>query len=280
MAGSGYGNNPNDDVILKGDSDGSLIGNIGDRLKVDSTLTVTGADLVGDFYLEVQKGNITGHSAVDKFGHNPVVASQDYEDIWDAGGIYVFPTVARLVDIASTDDDDDFTGTGAKQVEIFGLDASWAPQSEILNLTGTTITTTSNTYLRLFRMKIKGDQNLIGDLSATSQVDDYLLAQVRGADQDNQTLMAIYTIPAGKTGYLVSFFYTLKTGKATALDLQVREFGGVFQNKRKLVTDEAYLPPIKVSLTIPEKSDVKIRAKASTGSHEVSGGFSIILVDN
>lgn len=250
------------------------------RLAVDAEITGDSGNTVRDFFLEVQKGNIPGHSAVDKFGHNPSVDAQAFEDIWDAGGSYVFPTTARLVDLVSTDNNDSFTGTGAKQVRIFGLDANWLLQEETINLNGTTTVTTANTYIRLFRMKIVGDQDLIGNLTATSQVDSILLAQILGDDQDNQTLMAIYTIPAGKTGYLVSFFYTLKTGKATALDLQVREFGGVFQNKRKLVTDEAYLPPIKVSLTIPEKSDIKIRAKASTGSHEVSGGFSLILVDN
>jgi hypothetical protein len=263
---------------IEGGTDNTTIGNVGDALKVN--IASLGGSAVADFYLEVQKGNVPGHSSVDKFGHNTSIGSSGFEDIWIEGGNYVFPTTARLIDITSTNSNDTFAGSGAKQVIIYGLDASWNEQSETVNLNGTSGVTTANTYIRVHRMEIINTNNLIGDLSAISQTDGLLLAKILGIDGDNQTLQSIYTIPAGKTGYLVSFFYTLKTGKSTALDLQVRNFNSVFQNKRKLVTDEAYLPPIKVSLTIPEKSDVKIRAKASTGSHEVSGGFSLILVDN
>jgi len=67
--------------------------------------------LTDNFYLEVAKGNIPGHSAVNKFGHNGAVAMTG-EDVWAGGGDYgFFPTSAVSIDIKSDDDEDGGAGT-------------------------------------------------------------------------------------------------------------------------------------------------------------------------
>ena len=95
-----------------------------------------------------------------------------------------------------------------------------------------------------------------------------------------QTQIAQYTVPAGKTLYIIDWFFALKTGKSTDMQFYVRPFGGCFNVKKRLVLDEAGIQTWKPYLKVTEKSDIDIRVLASTGSHEVSSGFNSILVDN
>ncbi len=48
--------------------------------------------------LEIAKGNVPGHSTVNKFGRNTDIDTAAKEDIWDGGGLWVAPTQARKHD--------------------------------------------------------------------------------------------------------------------------------------------------------------------------------------
>lgn len=62
-----------------------------------------GTGMSSDFYLELSKGNVEGHSSISKFGVNgDLDAGSGFETIWDGGAVYVPPTVASLHDVAST----------------------------------------------------------------------------------------------------------------------------------------------------------------------------------
>jgi hypothetical protein len=59
-----------------------------------------------DFMFEVAKGNIPGHSQMNKYGHNEAVATGP-EDVWGGGGIYDFYFITnQTVEAVSTDVDD------------------------------------------------------------------------------------------------------------------------------------------------------------------------------
>jgi len=45
------------------------------------------------FELQVARGDITGHTALFKYGYNPLIINVE-ETVWDAGGIYAYPTSA------------------------------------------------------------------------------------------------------------------------------------------------------------------------------------------
>lgn len=47
------------------------------------------------YLYDIAEGNVTGHTPWSKIGYNPVVATSE-EDVWSAGGLYVFPTSATL----------------------------------------------------------------------------------------------------------------------------------------------------------------------------------------
>ena len=56
-----------------------------------------------DFFLEVAKGNVPGHSFITKFGENPTIAAAaGFEDVWDGGGIYLNPVAAVVHNVSSS----------------------------------------------------------------------------------------------------------------------------------------------------------------------------------
>ncbi len=65
-----------------------------------------------DFMLAVARGTHKDYKGVNKFGFNLDVDTGTAEDIWDTGGTYVYPTVARIHDIVSSDGEDDGVATG------------------------------------------------------------------------------------------------------------------------------------------------------------------------
>ena len=245
-----------------------------------------------DFALEVQKGNVAGHTAVNKFGRNGDVDTAE-EDIWVGGGIWVAPTTARTHDIVSTDanDDGDPAGTDAQTVKIYGLDASWALQEESVTLNGTSNVATASTYLRIHRMVVtaagSGGVNA-GTITATAQTDATVTAQIGVGD--NQTFMAIYTIPASKTGYMQRVFGDLNTGSGSSVSAELRVL------IRPNATSEPWQPkqhlaimsegtsnmhhPYSIPLKIEAQSDIKIAATGSTNNLDICAGFDLILVDD
>lgn len=247
------------------------------ELKVNLSSIAPGAS--SDFLLDVAKGLIPGTSSVNKFGFNEAVGPSTPEDIWDGSSLYVFPSTARTVNISSTSVDDTSTGIGARTLELQGLDSNYNEVSETIILNGTSNVLSVNSYLRLHRMIVRtggSEQHNVGDIKAISTTDLLLLAQV--STREGQTLMAMYTIPAGKTGYLIDWH--INTNKEAILHFYIRPFGEIFQIKRKAVTkvttSELWTPYLKIT----EKSDIRVEVKSVSGSILISTHFNLLLVDN
>jgi len=234
-----------------------------------------------DSMLGISGDDILGHNSVHKFGHNSNMGSSAFETIWHNGGLYPWSINAERVNIVSTDIVDTSVGLGARTIQLIGLDASYNEITEIITLNGTTNVLSVNSYLRLQRAKVlsagsHGHNN--GELTATQETSGDILFNISHAK--NQTLICTYTVPAGKTAYLIDWQYSIKNGKATDLELLTRKIGEVFQVKSKIGIDttgnQTWLPYLR----IPEKTDVDVRGKATTGAHEISSSLNIILVDN
>ena len=118
-----------------------------------------------DYFFEVGRGNVPGHSFINQSGENPDIdTASGFEDVWDGGGTYVAPTTARLHDIASTSANDAGTvvssgiATGGTTVTIIDLAATFvtdgvAVGDNMLNDTnvqsGTVTEVTSETTLTM-----------------------------------------------------------------------------------------------------------------------------------
>jgi hypothetical protein len=241
-----------------------------------------------DFMLEVAKGNIAGHSVVNKFGHNPVVTNSTTEDIWDGGGTYSFPATADITHVRQVVDQ---AAMQSQNIEVQGLDTNWdlTVQTVTLDAANTTTPVALTTALRrVFRMKVMA--NVVAD-------QDIELRNVGGGTTyaiigagNNQTLMAIYTVPNGKTAYIVSFYAdSVKTSvqNPDSVEFQLwfadRDNGYEFQLKNQSgLPDGAgelqhfFKPYYKAT----QKTDIKLTATPEGKNVHVNGGFDIILVDN
>lgn len=254
-----------------------------------------------DPLLEISKGTVPGHSAINKFGRNPdcdpassTTAVPVGRDIWDGGvagaAAWVPPTAARTHAIASSDDEDGGAGTdtGALTMRVFGLDSAYALQQEDVTLNGTSNVNTANTYTMIHRMYVltagSAGRNL-GNITATAATDGTVTAQI--TIDMNQTLMAIYQIPAGKKGYMNHWRGDLnKTGGATKFAdfaLMSKDDGAVWRVRETTSVGSDGSTHFAIDITPPKvlaaKTIVKIVADPSAVAQDIGAGFDIILVD-
>jgi len=253
-----------------------------------------------DFLLEVARGNVAAHAAVNKFGQAPSGVQTTATDIWDRADatptqqVWVAPTAARVHQITSTSTSDTSGGAGAKTLRVYGL-TGWgtAEANEDITMNGTSNVATSSSYVIIHRMKVltKGATNAnVGTITATADTDSTVTAQINVGE--GQTMMAIYGVPSTQTAYVTQYYASLNKASGAAATV----------NNRLLVNPEAdtellnflvkhtigtqstgvshfaheFLPPFAV----PGPAIIKISGIGSGADLDVGAGFDLVLVDN
>jgi hypothetical protein len=220
--------------------------------------------------IAISAGNVAGYSHINKFGYSDAIAN--LSTIWDGSNIYTYSTSAGAVTVASSSSSDD----GAV-IEVQGLDANYNLVVQDITIDGTGATD----LIRVFRARVKtpasGETGNVGIISVN--IGGQLRAKIL-ADK-GQTLMAVYTIPAGKTGYLLNLTTSVDkdTGVTYRLIARKIEDGG-FQIKGQYASFGAPLDHnYPIPLVFTEKTDIEIQAEAGNAC---GGGatFDLILVDN
>lgn len=251
-------------------------------------------DTIGDFFFEVRKGRVGDHSRIHKFGGNDAVGST-VEDIWEAGGIMTWLSSAATMNIVSTNSSDASTGTGAREVKIYGLDDNFLQITTALALSGTTAVTTRQKFRRVYRSIVTktgraGTNNdnpsnygaiSISD-SASAHVQSYIGA---GLGQSNQTH---FTIPAGKTGYIRDLTLTMDANKAVNVDMIARERADVIAVPLTASRHIRHWVGVQVPLvddigdgTLPEKTDVWFNGSyGGGGTAAIDIEYILIMADN
>ncbi len=236
------------------------------------------------FYLAVQEGKVPGYSMVNKFGYNSSIGSISFETIWETGDNYPWQTSAVTVDVVSSDTDDDVAGTGARTLRIQGLDSSYNLVEETVDMDGTTTVTTTQTFLRVFRMSVEtagSSGNNEGTITVTYTGGSDVAATI--SPDNGQTLMCLYTIPAGYTGYLLSM--NVSSGKDQEMDFKFIQrdnsiANAAFQTKQFLNVRGGQTTVIFNAINIiPQKSDIYVSGKASSASSS-SASFDLLLVQD
>lgn len=240
----------------------------------------------------VTMGLVPGVSTVDKFGINPLITdASDPEDVWEGGGIYTYDAngTAPIVSIASDDASDD------QLISVQGLDISGnlVLQNAILN--GTTRVALTTPLWRVFRLQNDGVKNLVGNVFVyvgTGTVPTIGDPEIRALidNGNNQTLMALFTIPAGKVGFLYRGEAGIGAtgGPSATADYAVgsyrsRRYGKVFKIKKNLTMsvngasifqDHRSFPDV-----IPALTDIKINISVVTNDLNVWATLDIMLFD-
>ncbi len=248
-----------------------------------------------DFILEVQKGNVAGHSGVGKFGRNTDIDNANNEDIWDGGGIWVAPTTARTHDIASDSTSDASGGVGARTVRVYGLtDWDTAEISEAVTMNGTSNVATSNAYVIIHRMRVMtwGATSVnVGKITATAQTDGTVTARISDSPINfGQTQMAIYGVPSTQTAYVLSAYSdVLRNSGTTKVDNHLLVNPRPDAVLDHFITKDTFVSlntvghtqsPYPAYKTFAGPCIIKMQADVSANNTDVSAGFNLILADN
>lgn len=237
----------------------------------------------------IVKGLLPDHTAVNKFGHNSTVGGS-LEEVWDYSAGYEYladDTFATMYISSDNSADQDM------QFTVSGIDSDYNYSSVNVNTDASDGTTfvpltsgaTDNKWWRIFRAINTSDTDQTGNIYISKDNTDAggngipdtttdIQAQVLAAAQ--QTLMALWTVPTGKTAYIDSFYASTSSDKVTEIWLYVRPFGQVFNVKHVItIAKGAFSHEWHYPLVVNAKSDIKIMALASGGGGDVSAGFDL-----
>lgn len=223
---------------------------------------------VGSDNLPIAAGEVEGYSSINKFGatDGDVTAGT----VWDGNnGTATYPYPSNgVLSITSA------SNAGAN-VEVQGLDSNFNLATEVVAIGSSG----STTFSRVFRAIMVDTNN---DSDVTINQGGAIAAKI--IEDQGQTLMAVYTVPAGKTAYLTHINYSsdkAATNSAMQFRLFARPENGTFNIKGVLgsaggaVIDYKYNVPLKFN----EKTDIKVDVVAAQQT-TCTATFEIILVDN
>jgi len=227
---------------------------------------------------------------IEKFGANLSVGSS-LETIWEFGGLYEYLTTASAVSAVSDEGSDTTTGTGARTIELQGLDADYNTVTEIISTGGTGGgNVSSQEFLRIFRAAVKtagstgtNDGNITIEAGATTVISIGTHGTGVNKEGFGQSQTSVYTVPAGKTGYITQWSVgssVYNSGVQAYLLVSEPEDGKVLRTKDIMFLNNYSIKDYKVPLRVLEKTDIEVRAYDTSTGIPVSTSYNVILVDN
>lgn len=249
--------------------------------------------LAASYYLEVIAGNIAGRSIIHKFGRNSAVPNGSWEGILETTAQFNWLTAATTVRIkAGGNAADTAAGAGAREITVEGIDNSGALASEAIVTAGALASSaTTTSFWRVFRAHVSavgtyGVANTGAIVIENSAGGTDLLGILAGQGQSEY---GAYSIPAGKTGYLLSVSLSVDAGKAADVRLFTREnFNDVAapMSPKRLrmywdaVLGQEEIKPKSPILSLPAYTDIWFEGDGGGAQTEVEVDFEILLVDN
>ena len=250
----GVSNNDIHEVVMVADQNGNVLNSFGSASNIP-----------------IAAGDVSGYKHINKFGYTGTDINGSCT-IWDGNGtttLYPYPANGTVTAVGATNTDDD-----GEFVEVQGLDGSGNEVTETVSIGGAA---SSATFSRVFRARMVSTAN---SQDININVGGSLGARILSGN--GQTLMAVYTVPTGKTAYFLKFIGTLDKSNAPVLfKIFARPSGGTFNLKGQFGTQGGN--PITYDYPVPLKfeagTDIKVDVTTS-GSTGCGATFDIVLVDN
>jgi len=227
-------------------------------------------------YLDVARGVIPNSKIIHKFGANfDIDQATDPETVWSGGGLYpwlAFATAQTLYCLSTSASD-------TAVLTIQGLDSNYDEQIETVTLNGLTAVTTTNTFIRVFRATYEDGANAGNITIRTGSAAGTVVAQINTGL--SQTLMAVYTVPASYTAYLVSLDVSIDSNKNAQLIMYQRIFSKPFRVSHIAEATGHYRYDFHAPLAVAEKTDIDFRIDNVSGNDtRVTANFDLILIRN
>lgn len=246
-----------------------------------------------DFLIEVQKGNVPGHSLVHKFGRNDGVPSGSWEFINQLGfTVWPLAAVTTVRIKAGGSAADDAGGNGAQEVTVEGIDSTLARITEAITTAGASASSvTTATFWRIDRAFVSA----VGTYGAANTADIVIENGAGGTDliqitiEEGQSQFGGFSIPTGKTGYMLSMHAQVDSNKTTNIRMFIREnlndTSAPMSAKRIMahfdgVEGPEDLKPRSPLEPFPALTDIWFEAWGDGAVSEVSIDFEILLVDD
>lgn len=243
-----------------------------------------------DYKYEVALGRRQGHTLWNKFGYNADI-DIGTETIWAYGGTYARMTAADTLNVVSSSANDDGSpaGTGAQSVIIYGLDANYAYQTEVVTLNGTGSVTTSSSWTGVNRVAVYlagslgyNDGNITVTRTTGGSVQAYVPAQ------EGTTQQCIFFVQDNHQVLMDWLYVTLvKNAGGTQPKVTIKCFvtslvsGARYEVFRDYlngsVENHTELRPAQ-PFVVGERSMIEFQATTDVDNTEVSLRFSLIEV--
>lgn len=286
-------------AVLTGEDEDGVFQNVNVTRDGDLTISDNSSGLA------ISEGNVTGKTFVHKFGYAP---DFDYGDgevtVWDGsddGGInqmtYQYSTTAIIDSISSSSTAD------TMDIQLQGLDANFDLVTQNVTLNGQTRVALGTNLIRIFRMKNNGTVDLVGNAyvyentALTGGVpNDRTKIRSLINNGNNQTLMAVYTVPQDKVGYLRDWYASTAGSSKDSqyiIRLWARSYNeglGVYnawQLKHITSISDVGTSYVQHKYEEPEtfigKVDIRMTVEATAvgaSGASISAGFDVVLVNN
>lgn len=244
-------------------------------------MAYTGSKYIEDDYLNIARGLVKGTTFIHKFGAVPSMSNGTTGTIWDKNDtVYpwsAFDTPGILTIATTAANGSSSTADTGKQVTILGLDENYNEVSETITISGASGTGTK-TFARVYRAFLTDTVSNVTQIRVSRGATEVLRIQIDLA----QTLMAIYTVPAGYNGYLCQGVASIEYGGDATINMFVRYPGGPFRighSGEVAGTGMPYHYNFTVPIKLPPKTDIDVRAVVRSNNSRVTAAFDIILID-
>ena len=244
--------------------------------------------------LDLALGRFGGMESGTKFGRNSDVDVAAAEDIWHGGSDYTGQPVSftpETIEVFSSSTSDDDGDTGARTIRIFGLKSSTSTEyeSEDLTMNGTTAVTSVNTWWRINRAYVLtagSTGNNVGNITIRPTTTTASVFAVMPATY-NQTQIAAYTVPAGKTLLIKRIRVSITRANGSAgsanVTLRARETGGVYRSVRNFEIQTGAPTEFQAFAgdILPAGTDIKFRTDAVSDNNTIpEAALEYVLIDN
>ena len=240
---------------------------------------------------QVNQMNIDQIKQVRKYGANvDVDANSTPQYVWDGQFEYTYDTVNQTIYLVSSSAADNVKITVEGLVEV---DGEWNKQEIDVHLNGTTAVEVGE-FIRVFRIRASNAISPLGivqartDTTYTAVTDTASVANLRAqislnpetSNSRNSTLMAMYTVPSGKTAFIYRGFIAVRKLQDAEFDLQIRNFGSVFYSSAVIpIYQEAWQYELGYE-RVPEKSDIRVKVGSQGNNTQAYSSFHMLVIDN
>lgn len=229
-----------------------------------------------DERFNLARGLILDATSVHKFGAVPSMSNATIGTIWDINdtlypwSAWVTPGPVTILTVNASDN--------GKVVTLQGLDENYELASDNITVSSSGSSVGTQTFSRLFRgFVLSGSGTNVDDI--TVQIGGTTILQINA--DFGQTLMSVYTVPSGYTGYLTQLVCSTEGLHDITGNLFIRPFNGVFRISHTFeVSYDTYFYKFDVPLKITEKSDIDFRASTRTNNSRITAAFDLILLRN